>query len=405
VLQGTLDLVGGAPYWPIASGLLGVYPPLTEDQRCAVAVVGAGLTGALVAYILAGEGIDVVVVDRRDVARGSTAASTALLTWELDVELAALIDRLGKGAALRAYRASLEAVATIGRIAASLPMDCGFVTRSSLYLASHPGDRDRLEREAELRAEHGFPSEFWDPGRLAATSCFRAAGAIRNEAAGEIDPYRFTHALLQAAVARGARVFDRTEIVKEKDRDNGVELISRRGPVIRADRVVMAPGYELPRPLRRELVSLSSTYVLATEPVGQIAGWEDRALVWESARPYFYLRSTPDGRLMIGGEDEPFRNPARRDRLIPAKTAALARKLSELLPDTESEPAFAWAGTFGTTADGLPAIGELAGSPNRIYALGYGANGNTFAMVAAQVVLDILRGVETEDQRLFRMDR
>jgi glycine/D-amino acid oxidase-like deaminating enzyme len=349
--------------------------------------------------------MDVVVVDRRDVARGSTAASTALLTWELDIELAPLIEQLGKGPALRAYRASLEAITAIGRLVAELPEDCGFATRSTLYLASDPGDRDRLAREAELRAEHGFPSDYWDAGRLAASSCFRAPGAIRNEGAGEIDPYRFTHALLKAAVARGARVFDRTEIIKEKDRADGVDLISGRGPVIRADRVVMAPGYELPRPLRRELVTLTSTYVMATEPAGPIAGWEDRALVWESARPYLYLRTTADGRILLGGEDEPFRNPARRDRLIPGKTTTLSRRLRELLPDTETEPAFTWAGTFGTTRDGLPAIGELAEAPHRIFALGYGANGNTFAMVASQVVRDILMGVETEDQRLFRMDR
>ena len=400
-----LDLVSGAPYWPLASGLLGVYPPLTANLECEVAVVGAGITGALVADSLAEAGMDCIVVDRRDVARGSTAASTALVSWELDAELGALIELIGERDAVRAYRASLGAVATLERLIRKLPDDCGFTRRPSLYLASTRRDVRRLQREAELRARHGFPSEYWDKKRMTASHSFRAPGAIRSSGSAELDPYRLTHALLARAAGRGARVFDRTEVIREDFARGAVTLKTGRGFVIRARRVVMALGYEIPRPLRRDLVRLSSTYALVSEPVAEWTGWEDRCLVWESARPYHYLRTTGDGRALIGGEDEPFRDPGRRDRMLPRKIERLGRRLAAMLPGFQAEPAFGWTGTFGSTADGLPYIGESAEAPGRIFALGYGGNGITFGAIAAEVVLGLCLQEPAEHSRLYRLDR
>jgi glycine/D-amino acid oxidase-like deaminating enzyme len=220
-----------------------------------------------------------------------------------------------------------------------------------------------------------------------------------------VDPYRLTHALLARAAGRGARVFDRTEITEETFAGGGLTLRTSRGPVIRARRVVMALGYEIPRPLRRDIVQLSSTYALVSEPVPAWTGWEDRCLVWESARPYHYLRTTSDGRVMIGGEDEAFLDPGRRDRKLPRKVARLSTQLTRMLPGLGAEPAFGWTGTFGSTADGLPYLGELAGAPGRIFALGYGGNGITFGAVAAEVVRDICLGKTRPDARLYRLDR
>ena len=74
-----MDLRTGAAYWPLKSGLISVYPALEHDEVCDVAVLGAGITGALTASRLAAAGCDVVVLDRNDVAMGSTAGSTGLL--------------------------------------------------------------------------------------------------------------------------------------------------------------------------------------------------------------------------------------------------------------------------------------------------------------------------------------
>jgi glycine/D-amino acid oxidase-like deaminating enzyme len=77
----------------LKNGLLADHPSLKHDKSCEVAVIGGGITGTLVAYQLVQEGVETVLVDKRDVGAGSTAASTALLLYEIDTELHELLSR------------------------------------------------------------------------------------------------------------------------------------------------------------------------------------------------------------------------------------------------------------------------------------------------------------------------
>ena len=58
-----MDLKSSHPFWLLQDGLLRTYPPLEVDVECDVAIIGAGVTGALVADELARAGFDVVVAD------------------------------------------------------------------------------------------------------------------------------------------------------------------------------------------------------------------------------------------------------------------------------------------------------------------------------------------------------
>ncbi len=105
-----MNLHDGSSYWPTRDGLAAVFPPLVEDCSCDVVVVGAGITGSLVALELHARGLDVVVLDGRDVATGATAASTALLQYEIDELLIDLSDRYGIDIATTCYRESSRGV-------------------------------------------------------------------------------------------------------------------------------------------------------------------------------------------------------------------------------------------------------------------------------------------------------
>ncbi|HET8623053.1 MAG TPA: FAD-dependent oxidoreductase, partial [Gemmatimonadales bacterium] len=83
-----MDLTSGYPFWQVRDGLPAAYPQLDQSLEVDVAVVGAGITGALIAWHLVEAGLSTVLIDRREVGWGSTAATTALLTYELDTSLA-----------------------------------------------------------------------------------------------------------------------------------------------------------------------------------------------------------------------------------------------------------------------------------------------------------------------------
>ncbi|MBA4056261.1 MAG: FAD-dependent oxidoreductase, partial [Marivirga sp.] len=77
-------------YWLLKNGLIQSYPSLQKDIRCNILIIGAGVTGALMAYQFSQEGYKTVLIDKRDVAMGSTSATTAMLQYELDEPLYSL---------------------------------------------------------------------------------------------------------------------------------------------------------------------------------------------------------------------------------------------------------------------------------------------------------------------------
>jgi glycine/D-amino acid oxidase-like deaminating enzyme len=150
---------------------------------------------------------------------------------------------------------------------------------------------------------------------------------------------------------------------------------------------------------------LKSTYALISEPLPDISEWHQQCLIWESGTPYLYLRTTTEGRVIIGGEDEDFVNAKRRDALISQKTRTLVKKFGRLFPDRPLEVAYAWAGTFGETKDGLPYIGVHTRFPHVFFALSYGGNGITFSVIAAEILRDYFSGRTNLDAGLFRFGR
>ncbi len=399
-----MDLISSSPFWPIVNGLPQSYPRLGQNLRCEVAVVGAGITGALVADTLAGAGRDVVVVDKRDVGSGSTSASTALLQYEIDVSLVELTELLGRNKAARAYQACARSIDLIADRVAKLGDRCGFEEKQSVFLASNKRDARLLSDEVAARQDAGLAAELWSQAEVEARFSFSAPAAIHSAKAAQIDPYRFTHALLARAASHGARIFDRTPELEICDEPNRVKL--QAGDLsIHADWVVIAAGYEAINFLPRNVVSLKSSFAIVSEPIDDFPGWWDRCLLWETKQPYFYARTTPDGRAIIGGEDDAFRNPARRDRLIPKKAKRLAQKFSELFPSIPFEVAYAWAGTFGETKDGLAYIGASADRPRVLFACGFGGNGITFSALAAEILHEKIGGQAHADEDLFAIER
>jgi glycine/D-amino acid oxidase-like deaminating enzyme len=401
-----MDLKSGYPFWPITNGLIASYPSLKEDLTCDVAIVGGGITGALMSYVLTEAGFDTVVVDRRDVATGSTSASTALLQYEIDTPLSELIGMVGRDHAVRSYLLCVEAIGTIERLIATLGDDCGFERKHSLYIASRKRDVAGLRTEYATRRAYGIQLDYLERAEIEARYSFSAPGALYSAEAAQVDVYRLAHALFRAATARGLRVFDRTKITAfDHDVPVGVALTTDRGCRMMARKVVMAAGFESQAYLKRKVGSFKSTYALISEPVAHFDGWEDQCLIWESARPYLYMRTTSDGRVLIGGEDDRFDNELARDRKLDKKCHRLLKRFTAMFPHIPLEVAYAWAGTFGETKDGLAYIGATPEFPNGYFALGYGGNGITYSIIAAEIIRDLLQGRPNRDADIFRFDR
>jgi glycine/D-amino acid oxidase-like deaminating enzyme len=247
--------------------------------------------------------------------------------------------------------------------------------------------------------------EWLSRNELARATSLPHWGALLTRDAAQVDTFRFTNRILSQARQKGLRAFDRTAVTSYRAEDRHVELRTSRRVRVRASKVVVATGYEAVVDFPTPLAAMHSTYAVVSEPLASFRGWPKQRLIWETARPYVYLRTTGDGRALIGGYDEPFQDAPRRDKLLSKKTQLLARRFKRFFPDIDFEVAYAWTGTFAETPDGLPYIGEHLAYPRTYFALGYGGNGITWGLIAAEIIRDLCLGRKNPDTAIFSFRR
>ena len=277
-----------------------------------------------------------------------------------------------------------------------------------LWLAN--GSPEALE--AGVQQTGARPQELRDAARF----CVQQLCFARNA-----DPYRVLgvepgapperikehYRLLMRLQKRGTAVHDRTTIARIEVDDRGATLTTSHGAVIKAKTLVMAAGYASQQFLKKRVAKNRSSYAFMTDPIDpSILGPLRDTMVWESARPYLYMRTTGDGRLLVGGDDDDIDIPARRDALVDRKARKLAEKVSKLFPDVPVQPAFAWAGTFAETEDGLPWIGASPEHGRRLlFAMAYGGNGITYSMLGAGLVRALVERRKHPLQGIFGFER
>ncbi len=185
-----------------------------------------------------------------------------------------------------------------------------------------------------------------------------------------------------------------------------MQLITDKGFNISAKYIVNATGYEIKEFIKKGIVQLHSTFAFASEQIqSPFPVWKNKTLLWNTADPYLYMRLTNDNRVIVGGRDEIFSNSVRRDKMIDKKTRLLKNDFSKLFPKIDIIPEYSWAGTFGSTKDALPYIGTYAKTPHTFYALGFGGNGITFSVIAAEIIRDMIQKKPNGNSTLFAFDR
>jgi glycine/D-amino acid oxidase-like deaminating enzyme len=395
-----LDLRTGCPVWSSYRAPRVPVTSLRRDIKSDVLIVGMGISGAMIAEALTSDGHTVVAIDRRGPMLGSTAATTALVQFEIDQPLGSLTRQVGAAAAGDAWRRSRLAVFNLRNRISELGLRCNLSTRRTLYLAGNLLTGGTLRAEADARRAAGLHATYLTAGDLRKIYGIERDGAILSHDNLAVDPRKLASGLFAAAHSRGARFYAPVEATGFSHSTTGVDVVTSAGNLISASHVVLATGYELTPIVSPRGHKVISTWALATRPQ-PLQLWPHQALVWEASDPYLYVRTTHDGRVICGGEDEEFADERARDALLPLKTARISKNLAKLFPALDATPEFAWAGAFGSTATGLPIISPLPRKPRIHVVMGYGGNGLTFSRIAAELIATELRGGQDRDAALF----
>jgi len=391
------------------------YPRHKGHLEVDVVVIGGGITGAICAYLFSDAGASVALLESKAVGRGSTVASTALLMQEPDRDFCDLVRRFGRPRTLQVWKSLARATRDLTHAIRSLKINCDLHARDSAYFTLDPSRIPRLRREFDARKAAGLPGRWLSSAALYRMTGIRGQAAIATRGNAEIDPVRACHGFLSAAVARRAKVFERSPALRVAATTGGVQ-VGTRGGTISAKVVVIATGYARPGfGPRVGRVTMKDTYVIATRRLPsrvrrQIA--KSRAMAWDTDRPYHYLRWTDDGRLLVGGEDTTHRTVKGSRKRTAAARERLMPYLGQMFPAlADEQPAYEWEGLFAETPDGLPYVGVHSKYPRHLFALGYGGNGMTASFLAGQILLRRYRDMSLPRKKrdsvgdLFAFDR
>lgn len=400
-----MDLKSNEPFWLVKNGIINSYPSLREDKECDILIVGGGITGSLIAHQCVDEGYKTILIDKREIANGSSSATTSMLQYEIDTPLYKLSEMIGEEGAIESYKACYDSINILERICKKINSKAGFNKKQSLYFSAYKKDVDWLKREFESRKAAGFEVKWLSPEDIVKKyNIYNTQGGILSQQGSSVDAFMLVHELLAYNIKRGLEVYDKTEADSVKSNSKYNEVTTNTQVKIKTKKIIYCIGYESAQMIKEKFVDLISTYAIVSEINDDTQKFDD-VLIWNTQDPYIYLRTTTDGRFLIGGEDEEFINPKKRDQIISKKQEKLLKSFEKYIPDAHFYPDFAWGGTFGITKDGLPYIGEHPDFKNSYFVLGFGGNGITFSVIGMEMASHWLKNKKHTLSELFRFGR
>ncbi|KUP06369.1 hypothetical protein Q75_07435 [Bacillus coahuilensis p1.1.43] len=378
-----MDLYTGESYWSSTIKQKPNYPLLSEDIECDICIIGGGVTGAQCAYLLKDSGLSVVLIDKRKIGAGSTSVNTALLQYLGDKMLHELVNSFGEDLAIQHTKLCRDAISTIRTICQSLTTNVEHCTRNSIYYASEKKDEDLLRADFHFLSKHDFNVQLVEDQNQLDLYSLPTHMALYCYDDGEINPLKYTLALIEKR-RKGVKVFEQTELNGKECSNERTILHTKTKHSIQDEKSNC--GWRIRSGNEKKKTPL---FLLLIRRLNQktLTPGDQRELIWETARPYIYMRTTNDNRIIIGGLDEETSNPLERDSKMKHKMELLREEINKRFPSIKTEPDYEVAAIYGGSHDGLPMIKE---NKNWYYLYAYGDNGIVYSMVFAKIVKELI---------------
>lgn len=400
-----LEFVKGEPIFARINKIEKKYEYLFEDINTDVIIVGGGVTGSILGYYLSKNNINCVILEKNILGYGSTSITTALLQYELDQTARSLEEYTQYDKIIQSYNLGIKALEEIDEFIKEYGNKCDYKKRDTLLYTGKKCEIEEIKQEYEIRKKNGFDVRFIDEENNPFSFELKA-GVYSINGGAELDPYKFTHELIEVGTNLGLRVYENTEVVKIKYEENKVEVETKYGYKVSGKVIVVATGYDTGLFSDRKFGNTSITFNVATKPLKRMEGYYKNVLIRDNKDPYNYFRTTFDNRIIGGGEDVEFLVNIENEKVSKEKYEIIESNIKRMfhhIPDIEFE--YEYCGAFTSTQDNLGFIGKDPKNSRLWFDLGYGANGILFAVLGGMMLSKLYKGIEDENLRLFRIGR
>ena len=401
----TLQNVHGDPIFTKINKHKKQYEYLTKDIDTEVIIVGGGVTGSIVGYYFSKNNIPAVILEKERIAHGSTSITTSLLQYELDSNARDLEEYTSLENIITSYKLGLKALDELDEFIKEYGNKCKYEKKDTLLYTSKECEVKAMEEEYKTRKNAGIDVKFISKEDNPFSLDIKG-GVYGVNGGAQLDPYEYTHQLLEVSCNMGLQVFENTEVMDINYEQDGVEVTTSFGYKVRGKKVIIATGYNTERFTKRNFGAKTVTYNIATKPVKNFDGWFNRVLIRDNCDPYNYFRTTSDNRIIAGGEDVDFYTNIKNEKLAKEKYSILLNHIKNMFPNIKDiEIDYEYCGGFISSQDNLGYIGEDPNHKNLWFCLGYGANGILFAILGGMMLSKLYKNEIDENLKLFKVDR
>lgn len=352
---------------------------LNGDVKTDILIIGAGIAGILVGYLLNKSGREVVLIDKSQIASGNTGNTTAKITSQHDLIYHKLIEEFGEEKASQYAKANELAIKMYKEIIKERKIKCDF-EEVPAYIYSL-NNTELIKKEVEAAKNLGIEAEFVENVNIP----LDVKGAVKFNNQGQFNPLKFIEDISKELV-----IYENTRAIKIEE-----NLVSTNKGKITADHIVIATHYPIMNAPGYYFMKMHQerSYVIALENADNIQGmYIDYEKQGYSFRNYQEL-------LLLGGVSQ---------RTGENEKGGSYNKLREFAKEIypNAREKYNWSAQDCMTIDGIPYIGKYSESTPNIYvATGFNKWGMTSAMVSAMIIADLILGKENDFSDIFSPKR
>ncbi|PAD77299.1 FAD-dependent oxidoreductase [Paenibacillus campinasensis] len=396
------NLKQGLPQYPEslwrATSELPSFDRLAEDIQADVAVVGGGITGITTAYLLAKEGMDVVVLEAGKILNGATGFTTAKVTAQHGLIYHEFEKHFGAENARKYYEGNREAIEFIRDMVGEEEQECGLKLEDAYIYTEDERSLSKLEDELKTYEKLSIPGEWMDKLPLP----IPIQGAIKMPGQYQFHPLQYMKRLTERFLKLGGRIYEYTTIDEQAETSGPVILQTTRGNhKITCNFAVSAshfPFYD-GKGMYFARLHVERSYAIAVKPETAYPG----GMYLSIDQPVRSLRSASyqgEDLVIVGGE-----NHKTGKGISTYKHYENLELFAGKLLGTKEIP-YRWSTQDLVTLDNLPYIGSLTPNEDKIFvATGFRKWGMTTSALAAHILADKVLQRKNRYAQLFSPSR